>query len=94
MTKTEKIILLESKIEQLEHDRLYLRGCLARLEKRHEQLKRGITSVSGTDLAYMMEFEAANKDKDLFDVYNQFLYSFGRPLADGRVYPRLSCPRV
>ncbi len=91
MTKDQKIKDLEMALQQEKENSCFYKQCLERSEKRLKALKHGITSISAHDLGFMMNFET--NDKDLLDVYNELIYSFGRPFSDGRVYTRMSCPR-
>ena len=63
-----------------------------RLEKRYRALAHGITAVCPRDRTFMMHFWRTNEDPDLCDVYNEFLYAYGRTCPDGHCYTRFSGP--
>ncbi len=79
---------LEDRIAFLQNEVDFYRRCLERSEKRRKALVDGIRVVHPADKGFMMAFKT--EDKDLFDVYNEFLYSFGRPDGNGVVFTRLS----
>ena len=93
-------LTLKQQIEQLRHDLAQeweshkrTQGVLERVQKRYKALAHGITAVCPRDRAFMLRFHDTNDDPDLYDVYNGFLYAFGRTCEEsGTVFTRLSCP--
>jgi hypothetical protein len=89
----EQVHELERRIDHLRAELESERRISKRLEKRYEALANGITHVCPRDRWFMMRFHDTNHDPDLYDVYNGFLYAFGRTIeATGTVFTRLSCP--
>jgi hypothetical protein len=86
---------LERTQRELEESRRWTKSLerqLARLEKRRQALAHGITALCVRDRTFMMHFGRTNEDPDLRDVYNEFLYAYGRTCPDGHGYTRLSGP--
>ena len=79
---------LEKQVAELKESVEFYRRCLERSEKRRKALADGIRIVHPSDKGFMMAFKT--DDHDLFDVYNEFLYSFGRPGENNIVFTRLS----
>lgn len=82
---------LEAELKSTREDRDLWRRVSERLEKRDAALRLGITAVVPRDMHFMINVQ--HEDRDLLDVYNSLLYSFGRPIGSERLtYTRLSCP--
>lgn len=93
LTQRRQIEQLRYELEQERKAHQFTRGVLTRVEKRYKALAHGITAICPRDRAFMLRFHDTNNDPDLYDVYNGFLYTFGRTCEEiGTVFTRLSCP--
>jgi hypothetical protein len=88
MTARKRIEELEQRLKEANATIGFQDRIIRRMEKRSAAVALAWSVVSPDDKTFM--FNAKHDDPDLFDVYNQLLYSFGRPNADGVVTTRLS----
>jgi len=75
--------------KQLDNDRKYYNEIIDSQNKRITAYKIAWRRVHHEDQAFMFEFSKQNTDPNLFDVYNDLLYSFGRSDKNGIVFTRL-----
>jgi hypothetical protein len=92
MTLKQKLAKAEAEVRDLRECVRHYQSVAEIAQKRNNALREAITYVHPRDLAYMRQWEAANEDRALFDVFNSLIYAFGRPIEDGTVWTRLSCP--
>ena len=88
MTKQQRIEDLERQLRYAREDAERYKRIAERLNKRIEAIDLAWSRVHPVDKGFMLS--AKHEDPDMFDVYNQLLYSFGRPDDDGTVRTRIS----
>ena len=90
MTLREQIRRLEQDLQDERQNTAHYRAVCEHQKKQLAIIRKAWSKPHVDDLRFMREFEAENKDRDLFDVFNRMLYSFGRPDACGCVRTMLS----
>ena len=85
--KRKTIKQLEYELSVMHEQRDFFQKLARKTLKRKEALANGIRRVHPEDKSYMMNFKT--DDPELFDVYNEFLYSFCRPDERGVCFTRI-----
>ena len=87
MAMEKQIQRLQAKLAAAREDIKDLHEQVEWYRKRYTAIKQAWRRVHPEDQAFMQSFKT--DDPDLFDVYNDLLYSFGRPDERGVVFTRL-----
>lgn len=90
MNARQQIERLRAELDSCRRSVQYLRECVEAAEKKLAATRKAWSRPHVKDVEYMRQFGRQNEDPDLYDVFNQHLYSFRRADDDGSTATVLS----